>query len=144
MMKKDDLGTTRDDGNGQTRELMRGTDGNVVPMLPSGMQTAPDRPVDLSPERKAEIEAESKRKITFMEREYWRLRNGEQDYMRCPYCAIPSSDGKRDREYRINLVDRPFCCALFAKMFAAILDRQIEVDTAASHVRNLHKVGLVN
>ena len=99
---------------------------------------------ELSPERKTELEAESKRKITFMEREYWKLRNGEQEYMRCPYCAIASTSDKREREFRINYVGQPMCCPLFAKMFGAILDRQIEVDAAAGHVRNCHKVGLVN
>ena len=92
---------------------------------------------DIPDERKRELEAGSKRKITFMEKEYWKMRNGEQDYMRCPFCV---SHG----EHRINVLDRPMCCPLFAKAFGAILDRQAEVDMAASHVRNLHRVGLVN
>ena len=144
-MKIGDLGTTPGGTPEQTRETMRDAVSNAVPAPPQGVKMAPDHqvPSELTEERKREIELESKRKITFMEREYWKLRNGEQEYMRCPFCA-PISPFTREREFRINVMDQPICCSTFAKAFAAILDRQAEVDSAAAHVRNCHRVGLVN
>jgi len=91
----------------------------------------------ISDQRKEALREASKRKMMFMEAEYWRLRNGRQDYMRCPYCV----KGRHGR--RRNHVDRPLCCAMFAKAFGAILERQNQVDIAAAHVRNLHSIGLV-
>ncbi len=92
---------------------------------------------NLTDERKREIEAESKRKITFMEREYWALRNEQQDFMRCPFCA-------NGGDIRLNFVGQPMCCPLFAKASGAILERQAQVDVAAQMVRTCHSVGLVN
>jgi hypothetical protein len=145
-MKIGDSGTTSDGTPKQTQEIMPDTPGSVVPKPVAAVQTALNHrvPSELTEERKREIEAESKRKIQFMEREYWKLRNGEQEYMRCPFCAIPSTSDGREREFRINIMDQPLCCPLFAKAFAAILDRQAQVDTAAQMVRNCAKVGLVN
>lgn len=92
----------------------------------------------ITPERKEAIRDASMRKMSFMEAEYWRLRNGKQAYMRCPYCAKGRHGRKRNYE------GKTVCCSLFAKAFGAILERQSQIDVAASHVRNLHKVGLVN
>jgi hypothetical protein len=136
-MNKGDQGTTGNGDNQHNRETMPEARANAVPKLSSEMQTAPDRLAAIPDERKAEIEAESKRKITFMEREYWKLRNEEQDYMRCPFC-------KRGDDMRLNFVGQPMCCPLFAKAFGAILERQAQVDMAAQMVRNCHSVGLVN
>jgi|ERR1700744_1700424 len=144
MSKLENPGTTPDGTTGQTQEIMPGVVDAAVPTPASAVQMARDSRVPtLSDERKREIEAESKRKITFMEREYWRMRNFEQDFMRCPFCPTVSTV-TGDKQFRHNHMDQPMCCPLFAKAFAAILDRQKEVDTAASHVRNLHRVGLVN
>jgi hypothetical protein len=136
-MDKGDQGTTRDGDNGQTREVMHDTD-SVVPKLSPEMQMAPRRLAPISEKRKEELRQSSKRKMQFMEQEYWRVRNGRQEYMRCPYCA----KGRHGR--RRNFTDKPMCCTLFAKAFGAILERQNQVDVAASHVRNIHQVGLVH
>jgi hypothetical protein len=133
-MTKGDQGTTRDGDSGQTQEFMPDA---ANPVVPDTTQTAPGRLAAIPDERKAEIEAESKRKITFMEREYWKLRNEEQDFMRCPFCA-------HGGDMRVNFVGQPMCCPLFAKAFGAILERQAQVDLAAQMVRNCHSVGLVN
>jgi hypothetical protein len=122
-MTQDDQGTTRDGDSGQTRELMPDAD-SVVPK--------PSPEVQMAPERLAEIEAASKRKMEMMQQEYWRLRNEKQPYMRCPYCDA------------LNFEDNPLCCGLFTKAFRAILERQAQVDVAAQMVRNCAKVGLVN
>lgn len=128
-----DLGTTPDGATGQTQEIMPGASQGAVPTLDAAsMQKAPDHRAELTPERKAEIEIEARRKMDLMQAEYWRMRNGKQVFMRCPYCGL------------INLEDQEICCNLFAKAFGAILDRQKEVDIAASHVRACHKVGLVH
>jgi len=137
IMDKGDQGTTRDGDSGQTRETMHDAD-SVVPKLSQEMQKAPRRLAPISEKRKESLRAASQRKMQFMEVEYWRLRNGRQNYMRCPYCAT----GRHGR--RRNFVDQSFCCVLFTKAFGAILDRQNQVDIAASHVKNLHHVGLVH
>lgn len=93
---------------------------------------------ELTEERKEILRANSMRKMSYVESEYWRMRNGKQEYMRCPYCAV----GRHGR--RLNYEGRSVCCSLFAKAFGAILERQIQVDVAASHVRNCNKVGLVH
>lgn len=94
--------------------------------------------MELTAARKETIREASKRKMSFLEAEYWRMRNGRQDYMRCPYCSKGRHGRKRNHE------DKPVCCLMFAKAFGAILERQLQVDIAASHVRNLNKMGLVN
>lgn len=132
--KLGDLGTTRDGDNGQTCEIMHDT---AVPKLSSEMQTAPDR-LAISEYRKEVIRKNSRLKMAFVEAEYWRMRNGRQSYMRCPYCA----NGRHGR--RRNFEDKPLCCGTFAKAFGAILERQNQVDIAASHVRNLHQVGMIH
>lgn len=76
----------------------------------------------MSDEKKA-----ARDKITFLEREYWRVRNGKQRYMRCPYC----SPFENLKELNRNFPNAPcFCCPVFAKAFKAILDRQDEVNKA--------------
>ena len=133
MKSLGDRGTTLDGGTEQTRELMPATEGNVVPMpLVNEGVDGTRSPSALSDERKAEIEKQSKLRMELMQQEYWRLRSDIQSFMKCPYCE------------RLNFVDENFCCALFTKAFAAIIERQQEVDVAASHVRNCHKVGLVH
>lgn len=124
--KLGDRGTTLDGG----------TERNAVPMplaetLSEGVDGTRSLPA-LSDERKEEIRKMAMRKMQTMESEYWRLRNDKQPYMECPYCG------------KMNFVDEPLCCALFTKAFDAIMERQSEVDVAASHVRNCHKVGLVH
>lgn len=93
---------------------------------------------ELTEKRKEELRAIAKRKLAYIEQEYWRVRNGKQDYLRCPYCV------KGRHGHRRNHIDGNVCCSMFAKAFGAILERQNQVDIAASHVRNLHKVGMVN
>jgi hypothetical protein len=136
-------GITRDGDSGLTRELMHDTEKSAIPTLSTEMQTAPERLTTITKERKAEIEAMSRRKMDFVEREYWAFRNEKQDYMRCPYCMVqpPTANGPL---YSRNYVDTEVCCPMFSKALMAILDRQRQVDVAASHVRNLHKVGLVH
>jgi hypothetical protein len=132
-MAKGDQGTTRDGDSGQTQEIMPDSEHvSEVPKLSSEMQTAPDGFADLSPERKEELRQAGIKKVQFLEQQYWRFQNGKQEHIECPYCR-----GK-------NFRDEVLCCNLFVKAITAILDRQQEIDTAASHVRNLHKVGLVN
>lgn len=75
----------------------------------------------ITPERKAEIEKQAKLNLEFVQREYWRLRNGKSRFMRCPYCT---NDARRKNW----LNSREMCCYLFANAFEAILDRQDEVD----------------
>ena len=87
---------------------------------------------ELSAERKAEIEKESEQKLEFVLREYWRLRNGKARFMRCPYCSAGScsagscSAGNMMRKNWPN--GKSLCCALFAKAFKAILDRQDRIE----------------
>lgn len=69
----------------------------------------------------------AQQKLEHLEREYWRVRNGKQRYLRCPYCT-PTGDLK---EMFRNFPGAPqFCCSTFARAFKAILDRQDQVDTA--------------
>jgi hypothetical protein len=82
-----------------------------------------------------DLRDESRRKIEFMEREYWRVRNGRQRYIRCPYCS--PRDGIKHRNY----IGSPnMCCTLFAKCLKAILDRQDEVDKAASAAHTIIRI----
>lgn len=92
----------------------------------------------LSENKQSEIKIKSKAKLDYLQTEYWRMRNGKQDYMRCPYC-VPGRHGRRRNHEGRNL-----CCSLFAKAFGAILERQNQVDIAAAHVRNCHNAGLVH
>jgi hypothetical protein len=83
----------------------------------------------LSEDRKKEIEAASRKKLLFMQSEYWRVRNGKQRFLRCPYCATGNIK-------RRNFFGAPkFCCDTFARALKAILDRQDEVDRAAEAAR---------
>ena len=66
-------------------------------------------------------EAIAIKRLEFVQREYWRLRNGKQRFMRCPYCT----EKARMRNFPGSA---RFCCEFFAKAFAAILDRQEKVD----------------
>lgn len=86
---------------------------------------------ELTQETKENLAKESRAKISWMEREYWRLRNGKQRYMRCPFCAPLKQTLKRRNFYGAP----SFCCPLFAKALKAILDRQEEVDRAAEAAR---------
>src|SRR5271170_8224703 len=132
MDKLGDQGTTRDGDSGQTRQSVADAASNAVPALPvEGMKMAPDRLSALSTAQKEKIEANSRRKVSFLEQEYWRLRNGKQCYMRCPYCV----KGRHGR--RKNFVDGAMCCVLFAKAFGAILERQNAVDVAQRHASNI-------
>lgn len=135
-------GTTLDGDMGQTREIMHDSAQAVVPKLSmvlgsqdtdlGEMQKAPDHLTALSDERKEEIRRSAGLKLDFVQQQYWKLRNDKQDHMMCPYCL------KENRE------DEELCCEMFNKAFAAILERQNQVDVAASHVRACHKVGLVH
>lgn len=90
---------------------------------------------ELTPEQKNRIDEAARRKMNFMEVEYWRIRNGKSKYMRCPYC-------RAGQVYRRNFIDgKTVCCALFAKAFEAIMDRQYQVDIAAQHARTIHTLG---
>jgi hypothetical protein len=74
-------------------------------------------PAEISDKQKAQ------QNLEFLQKEYWRLRNNTQRYMRCPYCT-------EDHRMR-NFPGSPqFCCKMFAKAFKAILDRQEEIDKA--------------
>jgi len=64
-----------------------------------------------------EMKRQSELKMEFLQREYWRVHQKKQDYMRCPYCLSENPIG----------ID-PMCCPLFAKALKAILDRQEEVN----------------
>lgn len=89
----------------------------------------------LTPDQKAEIDATAKKNMNFCEKEYWRVRNGKSRFMRCPYCATPPF-------YRRNFVNgKKVCCALFAKAFEAILDRQDEVDKAQAAAQTIVRLG---
>ena len=95
-------------------------------------------------ERKAELDKRARENVTFLEREYWRVRNGKQRFMRCPYCANERSlNGEKVTPfYRRNFIDgKKLCCALFARAFEAILDRQDEIDRAASAARTILTIG---
>jgi hypothetical protein len=61
------------------------------------------------------------KRLEFLQREYWRLRNGKQRFMRCPYCTEKAT--KRNFPHMPRL-----CCPMFAKAFKAILDRQEKVN----------------
>ena len=88
---------------------------------------------ELTADAKAAMDDAARRKMNFMEVEYWRVRNGKSRYMRCPYCKTDA-----EKDYRSNFVDgETVCCALFAKAFQAVMDRQDEVDKAAMHARNI-------
>lgn len=88
---------------------------------------------ELTAERKAEIDAETRQRMEYFQREYWRARNGVQRFIRCPFCTPFGQKIKRR-----NFIGSPkFCCAQFAKMFKAVLERQDEVDKAASAARNI-------
>ena len=76
----------------------------------------------------------TKLKMQYMEQEYWRLRNGKQNYIRCPYCV----KGRHGR--RRNFVDGAMCCVLFAKAFGAILERQNAVDEGMRHAQNIMRL----
>lgn len=77
-------------------------------------------------------------KLEFMQREYWRVNNGKQRYLRCPYCV--TSIGNTKLMHR-NFVNCPqFCCPTFARALKAILDRQDEVDKAAQAARNIVRI----
>ena|SRR5271170_7801706 len=133
--KLDDRGTTLDGGTEQNRELMPDTESNVVPMpldstLAKGVDGTRSLPA-LSSIQKEKIEANSRRKMDYLQAEYWRVRNGKQDYMRCPYCV----KGRHGR--RKNFVDSAMCCVLFARAFGAILERQNAVDVAQRHAQNI-------
>lgn len=91
---------------------------------------------ELTKEQKEKIEAESQRRLSFIQMEYWRLRNGRQQYMRCPYCR-----GAKRKGMRKNFEGGAMCCNLFAKAFKAILDRQDQVDRAAQAARTIHAIG---
>lgn len=131
-MKLGDGGTTLDGGTEQNRELMPDTVSNVVPMpLGSTLAKGVDGTPSLSAAQKQKIEANSRRKLDYLQAEYWRLRNGKQEYMRCPYCV----KGRHGR--RKNFVDGAMCCVLFAKAFGSILERQNAVDVAQKHASNI-------
>lgn len=87
--------------------------------------------VHITDERKAEIEKESRLKMEFLQREYWRLRNEKQRFMRCPFCTSLETKFKRRNFYGAP----QFCCETFAKALKAILDRQEEIDRAANAAR---------
>jgi hypothetical protein len=73
---------------------------------------------------KNEIDRQSKQKLDHLQQEYWRVRNGKQRFMRCPYCV-------RGTVMRRNFYGSPkFCCDTFAHALKAILDRQDEVNRA--------------
>lgn len=75
-------------------------------------------------------------KLEWMQREYWRLNNGKQRYMRCPYCSPLDSKVKRR-----NYFGAPkFCCDFFGKALKAILDRQDEVDKGMNAARNIQRI----
>jgi hypothetical protein len=81
-------------------------------------------------------EREAREKITLVERDYWRVRNGKQRYLRCPYCTPPDDKPLVKRMLRRNYFGSPhFCCWTFAKVLKLILDRQDEVDKAANAAR---------
>lgn len=90
---------------------------------------------ELTDVQKEKIEAASKRKMDYVQVEYWRMRNGKQGYIRCPFCV----KGKHGR--RKNFIDGAMCCVLFAKAFGAILDRQNKVDEAQMHAANIVRLG---
>ncbi len=82
--------------------------------------------------------AEAQRKLNFVQQEYWRLRNGKQRYIRCPYCATEQGGVKLMHR---NFRDCPkFCCLTFGRVLKAILDRQDEVDKAAAAARNIVRI----
>jgi hypothetical protein len=64
-----------------------------------------------------ELQHDARVKLDFLQQEYWRVRNGKKQHVRCPYCLAMVYPG-----------DDPLCCDLFAKGLKAILDRQDEVD----------------
>lgn len=66
--------------------------------------------------------AQAQRRLEFLQREYWRLRNRKQRFMRCPYCT--------EKGTHKNYPQRGICCPMFAQAFKAILDRQEKVDEA--------------
>jgi hypothetical protein len=82
--------------------------------------------------------AAAQHKLTFLQQEYWRVNNGKQRYLRCPYCA--SEQGKV-KVYHRNFFGAPqFCCPTFARALKAILDRQDEVDKAAQAARTIVRI----
>jgi hypothetical protein len=83
-------------------------------------------------------ETAARRKMEFVQSEYWRFQNGKQRYMRCPYCVPPTESSKN--MFRHNYYGNNFCCFTFAKAIKAVLDRQDEVDKAAEAARNIIKL----
>ncbi len=71
--------------------------------------------------------------LEFLQREYWRVRNNAQRYMRCPYCT----EDKRMRNFPGSL---KLCCVMFAKALKAILDRQDEVDRAQNAAKTIVRI----
>lgn len=107
----------------------------------AGESSIPD---ELSTEQKAFLDEKARKSLDFMQREYWRIRNGKQRFMRCPFCATERIlNGKETMPfYRKNFIDgKKVCCALFARAFEAILDRQEEIDRAASAARTILAIG---
>ena len=80
---------------------------------------------------------DAEKKLEHMEREYWRVNNGKQRFIRCPYC-VPEFDLK---EMHRNFIGAPrFCCPTFARALKAILDRQDEIDKAAKSAQFISKI----
>jgi hypothetical protein len=63
----------------------------------------------------------AERKLEFVLREYWLLRNGKARAMRCPYCSTGNT-------MKRNHPGRSLCCVTFAKAFKAIMDRQDRIE----------------
>ena len=132
MDKLEGSGTTLDSGTEQTRETMHGA---ALAVVPKRSSSGPADGTELSPAQKEKIEANSRKKMDYLQAEYWRVRTGRQDYLRCPYCV----KGRHGR--RKNFVDGAMCCVLFAKAFGAILDRQNQIDEAQRHASNIVRLG---
>jgi hypothetical protein len=90
--------------------------------------------------------AMAQKKLEFTQQEYWRVNNGKQRYLRCPYC-VRNMEGK-SALFRRNFMGCPrFCCDTFGRALKAILDRQDEVDkawNAAQFAKNVMGNGHVN
>ena len=77
----------------------------------------------------------AQKRLEFLQAEYWRLRNGKQRYMRCPYCET-QENMRRNFPHQDKM-----CCRMFAKALSAILDRQDEVDKALFAVKVMNMAG---
>ena len=110
-------------------EMMPDMHNSIVPKLGNDADGT-ERPC-LTEGRKQEIRAESRKKLDFVQAEYWKCRNGKQGYIRCPFCSPVKQNLKR-RNY---IGSKGFCCHTFAKAFKAILERQAEVDKAAKQAQ---------